>query len=176
MAIFGSSATDPQSQEWADAEAAGTRCAQAGLAVITGGYSGTMEAASQGASLAGGHVIGVTAPELFSSRTAANEYVDEEIVSGSLGERIGLLTGLASGVLVLPGSIGTAAELVVSWNLNHVGRSNGGQRLPTVAVGSEWRELWNLATARLGAFADDVEVTETANEAVDWLLAQPEVL
>lgn len=174
VAIFGSSATEPGSAEWNDAEQAGRRCAEAGFAVITGGYGGTMEAASKGANLAGGEVIGVTVPTVFSSRVGANHYVTREIEAESLVERIGVLTGLASGAVVLPGSIGTAAELVVAWNLNHVGRRNGGGRLPTVAVGPAWLQFWELATGTLGAFGEDIHLVETAGEAVDWLLAQPE--
>lgn len=177
VAIFGSSQTEPGSPEWIDAEKTGARCAGAGLAVITGGYGGTMEAASRGASIAGGTVIGVTAPDLFKVRHAgANEYVTREIHATTLPERIGILTGTASGVIALPGSIGTAAELIVSWNLNHVARRNDGVRTPTVAVGDEWRQLASLLVERTGAFAGDVHVVDTADEAVDWMLAQPEIL
>lgn len=175
VAIFGSSQTEPTSTEWAEAENAGVRCAQAGLTVITGGYGGTMEAASKGANLAGGEVIGITAPTLFSNRSGANAYVTREIQAASLAERIGMLIDLARGVIVLPGSIGTAAELVVAWNLNHVGRRNGGKRLPTVAVGSDWARFCDLATGTLGASKEDVRVVETAHDAVEWLLAQPDI-
>lgn len=175
IAVFGSSATQPQSTEWKEAESVGSRLAEAGCDVVTGGYSGVMEAVSRGAGLAGGRAIGVTVPELFTARPGANSYVTEEQVAGTLAERIGVLIALASGIIVLPGSIGTAAELVVAWNLNHVHRNNGGPRLPTVAVGSGWREMWNLLTGRMGAFTEDIHVVETAAEAVDWLLAQPEI-
>lgn len=174
VAIFGSSATEPGSSEWDDAEQAGRRCAEAGLAVITGGYGGTMEAASKGANLAGGEAIGVTVPTLFPTRSGANPYVTREIEAKSLAERIGVLTNLANGVIVLPGSIGTAAELLVAWNLNHVGRRNGGRRLPTVAVGPTWLQFWELATGTLGAFGEDVHLVDTSGKAVDWLLAQLE--
>lgn len=175
VAVFGSSATEPGSTDWADAEKVGRRCVESGLAVVTGGYGGTMEAASRGANLAGGETIGVTVPGLFTSRDGANPYITREIEATSLTDRIGILTDLACGVIVLPGSIGTAAELVISWNLNHVGRNNGGKRLPTVAVGTGWARFWELATGLLGAVGDHVHVTGSATAAVDWLLAQPEI-
>jgi uncharacterized protein (TIGR00725 family) len=175
LAIFGSSATEPGSPEWLDAENAGRRCAEAGFAVVTGGYGGTMEAACRGANLASGEAIGVTAPSLFSTRSGANPYVTREIEAETLPERIGILTSLAGGAIVLPGSIGTAAELVVAWNLNHVGRRNGGKRFPTVAVGSAWLQFCELLTGALGAFEEDVHTVETAGAGIDWLLAQPEV-
>jgi predicted Rossmann-fold nucleotide-binding protein len=154
VAIFGSSATAPGSGLWAD-EMAGNRCAMAGFSVMTGGYGGTMEAASKGANLAGGEVIGVTAPCLFPTRPGANSYVTREIE--------------------LPGSIGTAAELVVAWNLNHVARRNGGRRFPTVAVGDAWRQFGELLVGTLEAGASDIHTVDRATDAVDWLLTQPEI-
>lgn len=175
VAVFGSSAALPDAAEWAEAEKVGARLAESGYAVVTGGYSGVMEAVSRGASRAGGRAIGVTAPELFAARAGANPYVTEERPVGTLTERIGELVGLASGIIVLPGSIGTAAELVIAWNLNHVRRNNGGHRIPTVAVGEGWREMWELLTSRMGAVGVDIHVVDTASEAVGWLLAQPEI-
>jgi uncharacterized protein (TIGR00725 family) len=175
VAIFGSSQVEPGTQAWLDAETAGSRCAAQGIDIATGGYGGAMEAASKGAVKAGGHVIGVTAPELFSRRSGANSYVTREIEAKTLTERIGILTELAHGVIVLPGSIGTAAELVIAWNLNHIARRNGGVRLPTVAVGKGWSELWRLMTERLDAHGDDIHTVDSIDEAISWLLAQPEI-
>jgi hypothetical protein len=67
------------------------------------------------------------------------------------------------------------AELVVAWNLNHIARRNGGRRLPTAAVGAGWGELWRLLTEELGAFGDDIHRVASVDEAVDWLLEQPEI-
>jgi uncharacterized protein (TIGR00725 family) len=175
IAIFGSSQTTPGSTEWVDAESVGARLAAAGLAVVTGGYGGTMEAVSHGAATAGGRVVGVTAPDLFTKRAGANRYVTEEVEATSLTERLGLLTDLADGALVLPGSIGTAAELVVAWNINHIARRNGGTRFPTVAIGEGWRDLWEFFTRDLGAFGGDIHIAETVTEATDWLMEQPEI-
>lgn len=175
VAIFGSSFTEPESPEWHAAERAGARCAQAGLTVVTGGYGGTMEAASKGAAEAGGEVIGVTAPSLFPGRSGANRFVTEEIPTSELAERIGILTGITHGAIVMPGSIGTVTELMVAWNLNHIARVGAGRRFPTAAVGDGWRGLSSLLSDRLGAVADDIHLVETADEAVEWLLAQPEI-
>ena len=175
MAIFGSSRTEPGSQDWRDAESAGNRIAGAGLAVVTGGYGGTMEAASRGAARAGGRVIGVIASELFSTRNGANQHVTDLIETKTLAERIGVLTELAHGTIVLPGSIGTAAELVISWNINHIVRLSGGRRVPTVAVGPEWLQLWEFLTNRVGASGADVHHEASATDAVEWLLEQPEI-
>lgn len=175
VAVVGSSQTQPGTPEWADAERVGMRCAEAGLTVATGGYGGTMEAASKGAADAGGHVIGVTAPDLFHGRGAANPYVAEVIEATTLTGRIGTITELASGVIALPGSIGTATELLVAWNINHIVRRNGGTRLPAVAVGEAWREVARALSVLIKAHVGDIYVTATADDAVDWLLSQPEI-
>ncbi|MFZ0014091.1 MAG: LOG family protein [Acidimicrobiia bacterium] len=174
VAVFGASATEPGSDAWADAERVGARLARAGHGVVTGGYGGTMEAVSRGAARAGGRVVGVTAPGLFAGRFGANRHVAEELVSVTLAERIGILTDVATGVIALPGSIGTAAELFVAWNMNHIARLGGLTRLPTVAVGEAWREVSALLVDRIGANPVDVQLVDDAGQAVDWILAQPE--
>lgn len=50
VVIFGSSSCAPDSVEYAVALRLGNALASAGIAVVSGGYSGTMEAVSQGAS------------------------------------------------------------------------------------------------------------------------------
>jgi predicted Rossmann-fold nucleotide-binding protein len=134
-----------------------------------------MEAASLGASGAGVEVVGVTAPSLFAQRSGANPHVTHEIETAGLTDRIGALTGIADGAIVLPGSIGTAAELVIAWNLNDIGRRNGGSRFPTVAVGSLWRELRDLLVSATGAHGEDIHLAADTEEAVSWLLSQPEL-
>lgn len=176
VAIFGSSQTEPGSPGWIDAETAGARLGGAGLDIATGGYGGTMEAASKGAVRAGSSVIGVTAPRLFQKRTGANPYVTEEVEASSMAERLGVLTQRASGALVLPGSIGTATELILAWNINHIVRHNGGTRFPTVAVGEGWSHLWELLTRDLGAYGDDIQLAGDMDKAVNWLLEQPELV
>lgn len=50
MVVFGSSTCDAGSVLYSTAEALGYGLAQAGFDVVNGGYSGTMEAVSKGAS------------------------------------------------------------------------------------------------------------------------------
>ncbi len=154
---------------------AGSRIAKAGFAVLTGGYGGTMEAVSLGAHLAGGHVIGVTAPRLFPGRTAANPYVAEEVAANSLAHRLDEMTRRASGALVLPGSIGTATELLISWNINHIVRRNGGRPFPAAAVGSEWRGV-RTVLASIGAVTEDIHWADTVDDGLGWLLTKLETV
>lgn len=171
VAVFGSSQTVPGSTEWEDARRAGGLLAAAGYAVVTGGYGGTMEAASSGAADAGGHVIGVTAPDLFPGRVGANPFVAEVIEATSLANRIDIMMERSIATLALPGSIGTAAELLISWNTNHILRTAGARPRISVAVGSGWRALAR-AMVDSGAFEGDVIWVETVDEGVDRILAQ----
>jgi uncharacterized protein (TIGR00725 family) len=176
IAVFGSSMTSPGSDEWDQAADAGAMIARAGYAVVTGGYGGTMEAVSLGAHQAGGHVIGVTAPPLFPGRTGANPYVAEEVPAKSLGHRLDEMTKRAAGALALPGSIGTATELLISWNINHIVRRNGGRPFPAVAVGAEWHRIGALIASEIGAVAGDIYWADSVENGVDWLLTKLETV
>lgn len=170
VAVFGSSRTEPGSPGWSSAERVGRRLAQAGISIITGGYAGTMEAVSKGASDENGHVIGVTAPRLFPNRSSANRYVDELIEANDLLARIGTMINRADGVIALSGSIGTAAELMIAWNHNYLSRLNGQRILPTVAVGTEWRAMVETMIEHAGAEPGDIHLVDEAREAVEWIL------
>jgi uncharacterized protein (TIGR00725 family) len=173
VAVFGSSQTDPSDPQWRDAEQAGAIIAHSGHAVITGGYGGTMEAASKGASEAGGQVVGVVAPSLFAERSGANRFVSETVEAETLTGRIEIMLERSSAVLVMPGSIGTVTELCVAWNLNHIHRRGGaGPHRPTAAIGSVWGEVGHLLAESAGANPVDIHWAETATEGVTWILDQ----
>jgi uncharacterized protein (TIGR00725 family) len=172
VAVFGSSQTEPKSLEWEEAHRAGARLAGDGYAVITGGYGGTMEAVSSGAAKAGGHVIGVTAPMLFPGRSVANPFVHEVIEASSLANRIDIMMQRSTATLALPGSIGTAAELLISWNTNHILRNAGAEPRISVAVGPGWKALARALVDMAGAFEDDLMWADTVAEGVDWILAR----
>lgn len=174
VAVFGSSATEPGSFLWEEAESVGRRLAHAGFGVVTGGYGGSMEAVSKGAAEAGGRVVGVISPVLFPGRVGANPHVGSLLEADSLHDRIGTMMGMSCGVIALPGSIGTAAELLIAWNLNHISRFNQGGRIPTIAVGEHWRRLHEVMI-ELGASPDDIAVAETVDDALAWLFDQPEM-
>lgn len=172
VAVFGSSQTMPGSIEWDEAHRAGARLAEGGYAVITGGYGGMMEAVSSGAAGAGGHVIGVTAPILFPERSMANPFVNEVIEASSLANRIDIMMQRSMATLALPGSIGTAAELLISWNTNHILRHAGALPRISVAVGPGWKALARALVDEAGAFEDDLIWADTTEEGVDLILSR----
>lgn len=122
ISVFGSSVPQPGSQPFAEAWLVGRLLAEAGFAVATGGYSGTMTAASQGAAEAGGHVIGVTADQIERFRPLGpNQWVHQEIRYPSLRERLLHLVTHNDGMIALPGGIGTLSEMALAWSFLQVG-------------------------------------------------------
>ena len=140
VAVFGSSRTVPGSPEWEQAEAWGGAIARAGFAVASGGYGGSMEAVSRGAKAAGGLVIGVTAPDLFKSRSGANAHVDLELPAPTLTGRIERMLEMSRAALALPGGLGTVTEILVAWNRAYIQRLQGEPPLP-LGVDAAWRPL-----------------------------------
>lgn len=126
-----------------------------------------MEAVSAGAVSGGGHVIGVTAPQVFPGREGANGFVAEEIRAATLTERIHEITRIAAASIALPGSLGTATELLVAWNLAFVARFSGQVAPPVVAVGTVWRRIVEDLTIHLATDGSLVTCVVSVDEAVD---------
>ncbi|MCP4417414.1 MAG: LOG family protein [Chloroflexi bacterium] len=138
ISVFGSSAPKPGSLAYEEARLLGMHLAQAGFAVATGGYSGTMTAVSQGASEAGGHVIGVTSAQIEQFRPLGpNRWVAEEIKFESLRDRLLHLVTENDGMIVLPGGIGTLSEMALAWSFLQVGEVT---KRPLVLLGSLWQQ------------------------------------
>ena len=138
ISVFGSSAPLPGSPAYEDAVAVGRLLAEAGFAVATGGYAGTMAGASQGASEAGGHVIGVASERIERFRNAGvNQFVKEVIKYDTLSDRLLHLVKNNDGVIVLPGGIGTLSEMALAWSLIQVGEVD---KRPIALLGDIWSE------------------------------------
>ena len=150
----------------------GRLLAGAGFTVATGGYGGTMEAVSAGAREAGGHVIGVTAPSVVPGRSGVNGFVHEERQSPDLIARIGELVTTTAGAIVLWGSIGTAAEMVIAWNEAYVAPLAGAVRKPIIAVGEPWVSLVPHLERELQTDPGLITVTLDVPSAVEALVAQ----
>lgn len=115
VTVFGSSAIRPGDAEYERAEALGRALAEAGYAICNGGYMGSMEASAKGAREAGGEVIGITTGA-FPERSP-NPYLTSERRQPTLLKRIEVLIETGDAYVVLPGGIGTIAELMLVWNL-----------------------------------------------------------
>jgi uncharacterized protein (TIGR00725 family) len=101
-------ASDPDRVQLELAREVGRRLAEAGAVVLCGGLGGVMEAAGEGASAAGGAVIGILPG---SDRSAGNRHLTFAIATG-LGEaRNAVLTAAADSVIAIGGGWGTLSEI-----------------------------------------------------------------
>jgi uncharacterized protein (TIGR00725 family) len=137
VTVFGGASARPGEPGYQDALKLGSLLAQAGHTVLTGGYMGTMEAASKGAALSGGHVIGVTCAEIERWRDArANPWVKEEWKTDTLVERLFLLMDEAQAAIALPGGTGTLVEITLLWNRMVI---TAAPLRPLILVGKGWK-------------------------------------
>ncbi len=139
VAVFGSGSGSEMDLE--RARRLGAALAQAGFAVLNGGYGGTMEAAAAGAREAGGQAIGVTCAE-FTFRSGPNTHLAEVIEAPTLFARLERLVRDAAAYVALPGGNGTLAEISLAWECLRRGLI---RPRPLVA----WRDPWQPIFARL---------------------------
>jgi len=150
VTIFGGSQPKEGDSAYAEAYQLGKLLAEAGHAVLTGGYIGTMEAASKGASEAGGHVIGVTCTDIERWRgVSSNAWVKEERKFETLQARLdGLISG-CDAAIALPGGPGTLTEIGLMWNLMIIDAIH---RRPLILVGRGWQSMLDQAYTEMGVY------------------------
>lgn len=155
VSVFGGSQPKEGDSAYAEAYALGKLLAEAGHTVLTGGYIGTMEAVSRGASEAGGHVIGVTCEEIENWRTVKpNGWVKEEWRRETLLERLQVLVQECDAGIALPGGPGTLTEISLMWNLMIVESMH---RRPLVLVGSGWQSVFDQFYAQLDVYVAEIQ-------------------
>jgi uncharacterized protein (TIGR00730 family) len=169
IAVFGSSTIAEDGERYREAEELGRLLAEGGADVVTGGYGGAMAACSRGASRAGAHVVGVTV-ELFERRGPANPWVAERVHTRDLFERLRTITGRADGFVAVAGSVGTLAEVFLTWNLL---MADARPLVPLVLMGRHWRawlEAQRAPDLVLPGLFGFVRVADTPAEAVRAVL------
>ena len=164
VTIFGTSRASQGDPVYSLALETGRLLAGAGFAVANGGYGGTMLAAAQGASEAGGEIIGVTCSAF---RAGANKYVTHEIVTGSLDERLDTLIELGQAYIALPGGTGTLLELAKVWELRNKGFLKVDK--PIILMGSFWKALVDLVIKQDSDCGWSIKSVEGPDEAVSFL-------
>ena len=130
----------------AKAEAIGRGLAEAGFTLVCGGMSGVMEAASRGATEAGGEAIGIIP---WDDPERANPYVTHVVATGIGYARNLAVVASGDAVIAVGGAWGTLSEIAFARNLGR----------PVVALDS-W-PLRSRDEAELGIVA-----VETPEEAV----------
>lgn len=176
VTIFGGASPIPGAAAYRQAERLGELLARQGDAILTGGYIGTMEAASRGAANAGGHVIGVTCDEIENWRDIKpNAWVAEERRHAKLSERLQALLLDCDAAIALPGGVGTLAEIAMLWN-HLIIEARPPCRL--VLVGEGWKTFFTAFIRDQQIYLtqsmiDLVSCVDTVEEAVDVLHPTP---
>ena len=174
VSVFGSARTPRDDPMYATAQRLGAKLAEAGLAVITGGGPGIMEAANKGAAEAGGVSVGLGIELPFES--GLNPYVNLGINFRYFFVRKTMFVKYAQGFVVMPGGFGTLDELFEALTLAQTHKVTS---FPVVLLDTNyWSGLiaW-LRTAPLDRgtiSAVDLEtfmITDDADEAVALILA-----
>ena len=133
VTMFGSARTPPDHPEYAFARATARAVGEAGLAVITGGGPGSMEAANLGAREAGVRSVGLRIELPFEQHM--NEYVDLPLRFHYFFARKVMLVRYACAFVVFPGGFGTLDETFECLTLIQTQRAKDH---PIVLAGSDW--------------------------------------
>ena len=131
--FFGSARTPPDDPEYELARRTAKLVGEAGLAIITGGGPGAMEAANRGARDAGVTSIGLNIELPFEQ--GLNEHVDIGLEFHYFFARKIMFVRYASGFVVFPGGFGTLDELFEALCLIQTGRITS---FPVILVGSDY--------------------------------------
>jgi uncharacterized protein (TIGR00730 family) len=133
VTMFGSARTPRGHPEYVLARAVARAVGERGMAVITGGGPGTMEAANLGAREAGVRSVGLRIELPFEQ--GMNEYVDLPLTFRYFFVRKVMLVRYACGFVVFPGGFGTLDETFECLTLIQTGRAGD---YPMVLAGSGW--------------------------------------
>ena len=153
VTVFGSARPKPGDSLYEEAFELGTLLGQAGHTVITGGYGGTMEAVSRGASEAGAHVIGVTCEEIECWRsTPANPWVKHEMQEQTLIDRMMRLMDQGDAFVALPGGVGTFSEIILLWNHLVI---DAVLAKPVILIGPGWKQVFDQFFMSFGHYISE---------------------
>jgi uncharacterized protein (TIGR00730 family) len=131
--FFGSARTAPDHPEYALARDTARIVGEAGLAIITGGGPGAMEAANRGARDAGALSIGLNIELPFEQ--GLNAYCDIGLEFHYFFARKIMFVRYASGFVAFPGGFGTLDETFEALTLIQTGKI---RHFPVVLVGTDY--------------------------------------
>jgi uncharacterized protein (TIGR00730 family) len=147
--FFGSARTTPDDPEYELARETARLVGETGMAIITGGGPGAMEAANRGAREANALSIGLNIELPFEQ--GINAYCDIGLEFHYFFARKIMFVRYASGFVVFPGGFGTLDELFEAMTLIQTGKV---RNFPVLLVGSDyWGGLVEWLRERLLAEA-----------------------
>jgi hypothetical protein len=174
VSIFGSARIAAGTPTYEAARLTGRLFAEAGLAVVTGGGPGVMEAANRGAREGGGLSVGFNI--LLPHEQGPNPYCDIELTFKHFYARKTMFVKAAEGFVIFPGGFGTMDELFEALTLIQTGKIGS---FPVVLVDSDyWDEMldWVRDEMLAGGLVsphdlDLLMVTDDPPEAVERIVA-----
>src|SRR4051812_3097830 len=165
--FFGSARTQRDDPEYALARETARVVGESGMAVITGGGPGVMEACNRGAKDAGALSVGLNIELPFEQ--GGNTYCDISLVFHYFFVRKIMFVRYASGFVVFPGGFGTMDEL---WEALTLIQTDKIRQFPVVLVGTDyWRGLVDWVGERMlsegNIAADDLELWTLTDDPVE---------
>jgi uncharacterized protein (TIGR00730 family) len=172
VTIFGSARVAESSATYEAARETARRFAEAGLAVVTGGGPGVMEAANRGAKDAGGLSVGFNIR--LPHEQGLNPYCDIAVTFKHFYARKVMFVKSAEGFVIFPGGFGTMDELFEALTLIQTEKIG---TFPVVLFDTDyWREMLDWIRAEMLADGlvsqDDLDLlrlTDEPEEAVAWV-------
>jgi uncharacterized protein (TIGR00730 family) len=164
VSVFGSARTAPGDPAYERARTLARGLASSGFAVITGGGSGSMEAANRGAQEAGGLSIGLNIE--LPHEQLPNSYVDIGLEFHYFFVRKLMFVRYANAFVGLPGGLGTLDELFEALTLIQTGKIS---HFPVILYGSAyWGGLldWIRGTvlARANVSPEDLSLLQLVDD------------
>ena len=177
VSIFGSARIAEGSATYEAARTTARLFAEAGLAVVTGGGPGVMEAANRGAKEGGGLSVGFNI--VLPHEQGLNAYCDIGLTFEHFYARKTMFVKASEGFVIFPGGFGTMDELFEALTLIQTGKIGS---FPVVLVGSGyWEEMLDWVRGEMLAdglvSADDLallRLTDEPAEAVEWIVTMIE--
>jgi uncharacterized protein (TIGR00730 family) len=171
VAIFGSARAQQGTFVYEEVKRVATAFASMGCDIVTGGGPGLMQAANEGASVAGAPgSVGIRVELPFEQDV--NPFVEQAFEHETFFTRLHHFVIASDAFVVVPGGIGTVLETLMIWQLLQVRHVDN---VPLILVGKMWRGLveWakvSMLDPRLAlANPEDLQIPtclDTADEAI----------
>lgn len=167
ITIFGSAIPKEGEDQYKFAYQLGAALAKNGFNICTGGYKGTMEAASKGAYDNGGLVYGVTVDGWDNQ---PNPFITIEVREKKLFERIEKLLELGDAYIILQGGTGTLLEFAAVWEYAN---KNLQPEKPIICNSKMWQEIAEVMNKQMAIEkrrTDLINVFNSVDEIVGFFL------
>ena len=177
VSVFGSSRVAPGTELYTEAREIARRLTEAGCDLISGGGSGLMQAATEGATQ--GRLSRPASGDLpvrLVEGAAETSFVERVFRHRTFFSRLHHFVRLSSAYVVLPGGIGTVLEAMMVWQLLQVKHL---PPTPFILFGDHWEGLleWASDTVVDRGFADVADLrlprlARTIDEVVELVAAE----